>query len=211
MLSRGFSSLLRALIDAIVPPRATEQTVEALTLSDLERLHTGEGLPYRDPAVRALVWELKYNRNPRALALAGELLARELLGIAEDELGMPLLVPVPMHPRRRRERGFNQTELLCEAALQHVPDAFKYAPKVLARTTLTPPQQQLPRRRRLENAKGSMRAADAEKVRGRVCVVVDDVSTTGATLAEARRALLSAGAKRVHTLALARSQNQDAL
>lgn len=206
---RPLSSFVHSIISAVIPPREYERVVSSLTLGDLERLRTEEGLPYHDRAVTALVWECKYNKNPRALALAGEYVAEELLGIAQEELGTPLLIPIPMHKARRRERGHNQTELLCESVLSYmkVPgngDVFEYAPRALLRIQNTPPQQGLPRRRRLENLKGSMRA-DGGLVRGRVCIVVDDVSTTGATCAEAKRALREAGAKRVHTVALARS------
>jgi len=73
------------------------------------------------------------------------------------------------------------------------------------RTLATEPQQKLARHIRLKNVKNSMEAANPVNIKGRVCVVVDDVATTGATLAEAARALRKAGARRVHTLALARS------
>lgn len=214
------------LLNLILPPRASERMVGPLTLSDLLALQTADGLPYTHEEVRALVWELKYHANPRAAALAGELLSEELLAIAAEELGVPLLIPVPMHPARRRERGHNQTELLCEAALgalgKHagknslvdVPaegrpedffaGVFAYAPKALTRTKLTPEQQKLDRATRLKNVASSMEA-DPAVVCGRVCVAVDDVTTTGATLAEAARALKAAGARRVHTLALAQS------
>jgi predicted amidophosphoribosyltransferase len=201
---RPLASLFLPLFNLLVPPRATEEAVAALTLADLEQLRAENGLPYRNSQARALIWELKYNKNPRALALAGEFMAEDLLGIAAEELGRPLLVPIPMHPARRRERGHNQTEALCETILTYVNDSLIYEPRALARIRHTPPQLALPRRKRLENLIGSMQA-DEGAVRGRVCIVVDDVSTTGATLAEARRALKEAGAKRVHTLALARS------
>ena len=81
---------------------------------------------------------------------------------------------------------------------------FDYAPQALKRTKLTAEQQKLDRARRLKNVKGSMEA-DPAVVAGRVCVVVDDVTTTGATLTEAKRALKEAGALRVHTVALAQS------
>ena len=202
-------SLFYSIVNAIIPPRVREIRLAALTLEDLESLRitppAGGGLPYHDKRVTALIGELKYNANARAYQLAGVFLSEELLGIASEELGKPLLIPIPMHPKRRRERGYNQTELLCKAALVHLNTAYIYEPEVLMRVSHTPPQQTLTRRKRLSNVKNSMRVVETEKVRGRVCVVIDDVSTTGATLAEAARALYKAGARKVHTVALARS------
>jgi competence protein ComFC len=170
----------------------------------LQSLTQEEGLPYHDPRVQALVWELKYRASRRARALAGEFLAETLLALAAEELGRPLLVPVPMHPVRRRARGHNQTELLCKAALKSLGGALEYAPQALKRIKDTPTQQGLERSKRLQNVKNSMQGERAA-VRGRVCVVVDDVTTTGATLEECKRALKQAGARRVHLVALARS------
>lgn len=192
------------LFELVVPPRGTERIVEKLTPDELAGARAGEGLPYADKRVQALVWELKYYANRRAAALAGEALAEELAAIASEELGRPLLIPVPMHRSRMRERGHSQTELLCEAALGHLGGAYEYAPGALARVRMTPEQRKLGRAGRLKNVAGSM-AADASLVEGRVCVVADDVATTGATLKEAARALREAGAARVRTVALAHS------
>lgn len=198
----SFPFLIR-LFNLIVPPRKSERLVEALTLEDIRGLQSAQGLPYADKTVASLVWELKYYANRRAAALAGEFLAEQLLEIAGEELGRPLLIPIPMHYSRLSERGHNQTTLLCEAALEHVADAYEYAPRVLTRTRQTGEQQKLSRERRLNNLQNSMHADTS--VTGRVCVVVDDVTTTGATFAEAERALKEAGALRVHTVALAYS------
>ncbi len=199
-------------IDVLIPPRPSERVVRTLNLQMLESLSSEDGLPYHDPRVTALVWELKYYANRRAAALAGALLAEKLLAVAAEELGTPLLVPVPMHAARRRERGHNQTELLCKAALfalrssqSEVGPVLEYAPKALVRTTNTKHQQGLPRHIRLKNIKNSMTAPNPALVRERVCIVVDDVATTGATLEEAKRALRKAGARVVHTVTLARS------
>jgi predicted amidophosphoribosyltransferase len=243
---------LEFLLDAVALPRRTEALVRALTSEELFELATDsdEPLPYHERAVRALVWELKYRRNPRASALAGVALSERLMAVAAEELGAPLLIPVPMHPTRRAERGYNQTELLCEAALRTLEEAsepkevsktwpsgqphpdwhpalrhgryanqggseerglssarsqiFEYEKEALSRTRATPPQQGLPRHERLNNLKGAMQA-DPARVQDRVCVVVDDVTTTGATFEEAKRALELAGARAVHCIALARS------
>jgi|SRR3989338_1479031 len=194
------------IIDFVLPPRPTERVVRSLDIEILQSLGGEEPMPYHDPRVTALVWELKYHGTRRSAALAGEYLSEILLAAASEELGIPLLVPVPMHAARRRERGHNQTELLCEAALLHLGNTFEYAPKVLVRTINTKTQQGLPRAERLKNIKNSMAVGpDGGRIVGRVCIVVDDVITTGATLEEAKRALKSAGARAVHTIALARS------
>src|SRR3989344_8015883 len=201
------------LLDLILPPRPAERIVRSLNLETLQSLHIDisksqpEGLlPYHDPRVTALVWELKYHGSRRSAALAGEYMAEILLAAASEEIGVPLLIPVPMHAARLRERGHNQTELLCEAALLHLGNTFEYMPKVLVRTINTKTQQGLPRAERLKNIKNSMAVGpDGGRIVGRVCIVVDDVITTGATLEEAKRALKSAGARAVHTIALARS------
>ncbi len=208
-----FSALhIGDIFDAIVPPRKTEEVVQSLSLERLSRIAASVRqpfdadfsyvLPYRNPEVRALVWEMKYRRNERAAALAAALLVEELLGLASEELTSPLLIPVPMHAERRRERGYNQTELLCEAISTQCGDSLAYVPQALSRTRHTPPQQGLSRAKRLKNIQGSMEAV-GNLVRGRACIVVDDVTTTGATLREASRALRAAGAAKVHCLALA--------
>ena len=199
-------SLFYSIINAIIPMRSTEVCVASLSTEALEQLRHSDGLPYHDPRVTALVWEVKYKASTHALQLAGAYLAEELLGIAQEELGTIMLVPVPMHAERRKARGYNQTELLCKAALaQTKSDGFEYAPWALERTKNAAPQQTLARHKRLHNVKNSMYAPQPEKIKGKVCIVVDDVATTGATLAEASRALMCAGARKVHLVALARS------
>ena len=206
-----FGSFFSVLFDAVAPPRQTLVIVRSLTFDELRMIllrgDNSRALPYRDPRVRALVWELKYHAQPYAAALAGEVVAEVLIDIASEELGKPLLVPMPMHVIRRRKRGHNQAELLCEAALVYCEDFFDYAPNVLVRERPTPPQQGLQKHERLQNVKYSMRVIgqDAGKVAGRMCIVVDDVSTTGASFTEARRALLAAGAREVECVALAHS------
>jgi ComF family protein len=195
---------------ALFRTRPTEKLVEALTLTDLENLARYDGtLPYSEPQVRALVWEVKYYAEGHASKIAGEYLAQLLLAEASDIIGIPLLIPMPMHPKRRKERGHNQTEVLCDCALRSLSEVgggtFSYDPSVLTRTRHTKPQQGLERHNRLKNLKNAMAVSDASKVKGRVCIVVDDVSTTGASFAEAKRALKEAGASEVRCIALAQS------
>lgn len=204
-------SVFSFLLDLVVVPRRTERVVRNLAPNTLRALaaahnrHNGEYtslLPYHEERVTALVWEVKYYKNRRAVMLAGELLSETLLAIASESLGKPLLVPIPMHPTRRKERGHNQTEVLCESTFN---STFEYSPNALIRTKNTSPQQGLAKHSRLGNVKNSMHVAHPELVGGRTCIVVDDVATTGATFAEARRALMAAGAQSVECVALAGS------
>ena len=159
-------------------------------------------LPYRDARVKALVHELKYHRSGDALPLAADIVREECLGIISESLSAPLLIPIPMHPTRARERGFNQTEALCEEVARGLGASVRYEPSALVRVRATVQQQKLPRRLRLTNVKFSM-SAQCALIEGRSCIVIDDVTTTGSTLREARRALLCAGAAEVRCIALA--------
>lgn len=116
-----------------------------------------------------------------------------------------LILPVPLHRRRLRERGFNQALLLVRrwpraAGEPRVPLECS----VLVRTRATAPQAGLDRRARRTNISGAFAVRSPARVAGRRLLLVDDVITTGATVAECARVLKQSGAARVDVLALAR-------
>ena len=113
-----------------------------------------------------------------------------------------LLVPVPVHETRRRERGYDQAELLARAAAAGL--GLPMIP-ALARIRATTPQYRLDRRRRAVNVADAfaVRTGAAGAVRGRTVILVDDVVTTGATLAASAHALLAAGAIAVAAVTVA--------
>ena len=155
--------------------------------------------PYRmEEAVRDAVHALKY-QGVRALApTLGQLLARFM---AQQEMAAEVLVPVPLHPRRERKGGYNQSLLLAKATGQ--TSGLPVEPHALARVTDTPSQPTLLSEERRANVDGAFKAR-RERVAGRHILVVDDVCTTGATLEACAIALKEAGAASVWGLALAR-------
>jgi ComF family protein len=115
----------------------------------------------------------------------------------------PLLVPVPLHPRRLNWRGFNQSELFAK----ELADAFQMemADDVIERTVNTIPQVDIKEReQRLKNLSGIFKILNREKIIGREVLLVDDVCTTGATLNECAKILKANGASKVVALVIAR-------
>jgi competence protein ComFC len=115
----------------------------------------------------------------------------------------PLLVPVPLHPRRLNWRGFNQSELLAK----DIADTFQMvmAGDVIERTANTIPQADIKEREeRLKNLSGIFRVLTKEKIIGREVLLIDDVCTTGATLNECAKVLKDNGAIKVTALVIAR-------
>ena len=113
-----------------------------------------------------------------------------------------LLVPLPLRPKRLRERGFNQAELLAEAIGRKT--GIRLDTKILERTANRPPQTSIKRKEeRKKNVEGVFRAGAVLDPRA-VYILVDDVATTGATLNDAARALRAGGARQIWAITAAR-------
>jgi ComF family protein len=122
-----------------------------------------------------------------------------LVAELRDSYRLDALVPVPLHPLRRRERRFNQAEEIGRRAARTAGLAFK--PRGLARTKNTRPQVELSGEDRLANVVGAFAAR--EDFAGKRVLLLDDVTTTGATVSECGRVLRDAGAAAVVALAAA--------
>ena len=154
---------------------------------------------YDHPVLGTLVRALKY-RGWHALSPALSIALRPL---AEALPALPrgtVIAPVPLHPRRRRERGFNQSELLAEA-LRYIT-RYPTQP-CIQRRRYTRPQVGLTAEQRSTNLSGAFQINPCLKIPGCV-ILVDDVITTGATLKECADVLYAAGVSRVLAVGLAK-------
>lgn len=117
------------------------------------------------------------------------------------QLAVDWIMPIPLHPDREKKRGYNQSALLAKHVSGQL--GYPYAPDLLKRIRFTPPQVGLNAAARLTNVQGAF-FADS-KVLGKHILLIDDVCTTGATMAEAAQALVNAGAVTVSGYCVARA------
>ena len=147
-----------------------------------------------DGALRAILHALKYDGRRTVAGPLARLIRIHCVGVLE---GADLLVPVPLHRRRRRRRGFNQADAIARSI--GLP-----ARALLRRVRATPSQTDLPAAQRHANVRGAFRLAWRADVSGLRIVLVDDVCTTGATLESCARVLREAGAADVRAVTVAR-------
>lgn len=132
----------------------------------------------------------------------GDLLQPTLKTLCQD-YSVDVMIPVPLHIRRLRERGFNQALLLIKELNKRF--GIPYEERILKKVTDTPVQSALKKNERRKNLRGAFEVQDQAAIAGKAVVLVDDVYTTGATVNECSRALLKAGAARVAVLTVARA------
>lgn len=206
------------LLDIIAPRKERLIGLDRYTLTDLnpepmtsscDDIDIISLASYRTQALADCIKALKYDGDRRAARLLSGLLAgylREALLEERVLSGRPVvLVPVPLHPRRERERGFNQIVRVLESLPAGFADGSlaRIELRMLSRTRDTPSQTTRSREERIRNVDGAFALSGTADARARV-ILVDDVTTTGATLVSAARPLIAAGIP-VTTIALARA------
>ncbi|MDE2037741.1 MAG: ComF family protein [Patescibacteria group bacterium] len=233
---RLIAAIYSVVVDALFPlspaerealshARAPEEALKALPPAPS---YAGTAVPlpeclsvfaYKDERVSRLIWAVKYKKSAAGARIGGYALWHALDGALRSAPGRPaIVVPMPITARRRRERGFNQCELLADemarieneaAARQNRSLAFAVDKKLLARVRHSSRQTLKGRSDRIAGA-GGVFAADrkaAQRLKSSAgaarIVVIDDVITTGSTMREAIDALKAAGFGDVRGLSLA--------
>ena len=220
-IARRVRDAYNTLLDAVLPPRAQTLRTQSRTLEDIPLMPTVHHLlgahittlmDYQRPAVRDLIRSLKYDGSAHAAHLCAMIVAdylrEEIASIRLFSTHPIYIIPLPLHSARSRERGFNQIQLV----LDRLPTEFRdgtlttVTTDTLTRMRDTPHQTRLPRGQRIKNMNGAfaLNHADITHLRDAHIFLIDDVTTTGATLMHAGRPL-SKISDNVTLLALARA------
>lgn len=200
-----FHSVASPLCPVCGQPFSSEVTEDHLCEDCLRKrpFYEAAWAPYRyEGAILKGIYRLKYGSKGFLADAFGPLLTRFVEARLEGGENL-MIMPVPLHPKRLRERGFNQSLLLA----RHVSRALHIDLDFLSlrRVRYTPPQASLAKKERQQNVRGAFELATQGAVQGKTILLVDDVVTTGNTLNECARILRKGGAEKVFGLSLART------
>lgn len=196
---------LLKLFDCLFPPNDEDLCVREIAEKDMVRLYTPHHIDsiqalslYQNRKVRALIHEAKFNHNTRAWKLLNILLRLHLSYRKEP---IDFIIPIPLSRTRMRTRGYNQVYEIINA--YHAPDSIPIRNDILMRTRHTKPQTELPRTARLTNVLDAFQCTNSEHINGKHILLIDDVTTTGATLNAAKTELLSHSPASITCIAIA--------
>lgn len=198
---------LTYVIDILFPPRPDELRVRSLTAHHVETLYGETRVDacislssYTHPSIRTLIHEAKFYNNARACTLLGRLIKQYCTLHCTN---IPtVLIPIPLSKKRMRTRGYNQvTRILHTVDLSPFPLVIDS--DTLIRIRHTRPQTELARDERLRNVTDAFRIKNPKRVQDKHIVLIDDVTTTGATLTAAKATLLPHHPASITCIALA--------
>jgi len=217
--SKGFSPVESPLClkcGAMFRSREGDDHLCGPCLSSTKRYRKARAVGIYDKTLRPLIHCFKYKEKIQLANPLEKLLFALFINFYykegnDGEEGTDLVVPVPLHVRRFRKRGFNQAFFLirnwvgmAQALDMNLP-FFEIGRDILVRNKWTEPQVGLDRDKRRLNMKDAFSLSDSERVKGKRILLVDDVYTTGATVDECAKILMGGGAKYVDVLTLART------
>lgn len=159
---------------------------------------------YRNKIIRKALWALKYKGGRRIGGILGGRMHVKVIEVMRSDsvardFKQAVLIPIPLSKKRLRERGFNQSEILAkELSYRDRERSFTVDTSVLYRVRDTGSQALIrDREMRMNNVRECFAVNNKNKIIGKNIILIDDITTTGATLEEARETLLRAGAKQV--------------
>jgi len=204
------------LSEIIFPSSLVERRVRKMGFEDFDsikeiRFDTENNVlsffKYQNPLVRETIKQIKYKRGKELARIIALIIYSELLEELSDlnlfeNFNNPVLVPVPMSMSEKRERGYNQVEILIDEIVKASGGNLHSDFNLLQKTKSTSRQTELKREERLRNVKGAFKVSP--RARGKNIILVDDVMTTGATINEARHVLEQAGVRNVFVVVAGR-------
>ena len=158
---------------------------------------------YRSNEIRKALWSLKYKNNKRIARVLAAVLYDAILEDMGDARAFTAarsytLIPIPLHAKRQKQRGYNQSELICKELSLIDPVSFTYISDVLYRKRDTPSQTTLQNKaERIKNVRDCFAVTDPSRIKNTNIILIDDITTTGSTLKEAMKILRKNGAKKV--------------
>lgn len=201
--------ILQYIIDYIFPPNTEEARIRSISIDWLfvngkkaeqtEFPYIRALFSYKDPLIKELIWQIKYKRNTHAVKCAAFAVYNEI--IKNDDKA--ILIPIPISKKRRRQRGYNQCELIINEIIK-LDDKGLLAENfnLLIREKDIDKQTHKNRNERISNTKHIFKVTSALNLNQKI-IIIDDVTTTGSTLKEARDELLKVGYTDVNCLTIA--------
>jgi competence protein ComFC len=151
-----------------------------------------------DKTLQDIIHALKYKKQFKLGILLGEILSE---GIKSRNWKFDFIVPVPIHPLKKAERGYNQSDYIIKGLSKSLD--IPYSTKLIKRTKHTESQTHLAMTERAKNVANAFKVKNPKLIKGKSFLLVDDVITTGATTQECGRALVNGGAKTVYACSVA--------
>ncbi|MBP9802909.1 MAG: ComF family protein [Candidatus Pacebacteria bacterium] len=165
---------------------------------------------FRDPIIRKAIWALKYKNKKDVAKIFAEAIYSHIIEELSDlkrleNFSLPILIPIPISQKRKKERNYNQSLLLAEEIISLDQNQnFILEKDILLKIKETEHQARLKNKKeRLENLVNTFKVKNIEKIKNRNIILLDDVVTTGATITEAKKVLRKAGAKKVIAFSIA--------
>lgn len=211
-----WSAIQQTALDLLFPPTDRSRFVRQLNTEAVDKLPRAEKIQtdylraafdYQHKTTRAIVQAAKYDSSHKAANIMGQKLYDELLSFCEEHRVISKsvgLVPIPLSNKRYQQRGFNQCRRIIRSILQTADstDHFKER-SVLEKTRQTKPQASLRKNQRQQNIKGCFRIRPGSSVESENLIIIDDVTTTGATIKEAKQVLEAGNPESILALAFA--------